>query len=161
MPKLIKLNLYHNYSTKIYTMKKYLFLFLLLPFLNGCNNDDNRSSNPFLPDYNFSININIDLPLYNDLQFTGNPVYIGQDGIGINGIIVMNTGSGYLAFEATCPNQNIASCSFLDIDGINAICPCDDVSYSLFTGIGTGGVRYPLKAYRVQVIGDNLIQVSN
>lgn len=141
-------------------MKKILFLLLVLPFLNACNNDDGNTRNPYLPDYSFSIDINTDLPLYNDLLFVGKPVYIGQAGIGINGIIVMKTGTGYSAFEATCPNQNITSCSFLEIDGINAICPCDNVEYSLFTGLGAG-VRYPLKGYRVEAIGQNIVRVYN
>ncbi len=141
-------------------MKKYILLFLLAPLLTGCNNDDNRNQNPYLPNYNFSIDINKELPLYADLNFTGNPVYINQAGIGINGIIVMNTGSGYTAFDAMCPNQNITSCSLLEIDGINAICPCDNVEYNLFTGLGAG-VQYPLKAYRVEVLGQNIIRVSN
>lgn len=141
-------------------MKKYLLLVLLLPFIKACSNDDNRNGNPHLPDYNFSINIDTDLPLYGDLVFIGKPVYIGQEGIGINGIIVMKTGSGYSAFEATCPNQAMSSCSFLEVDGIVATCPCDGVEYSLFTGLGAG-VQYPLKSYRVEVIGENIIRVSN
>lgn len=160
MPKLIKLNLYHNYLSKIYRMKKYILLLLAVIFINACSNDDGRNQNPYLPDYNFSIDINKELPLYSDLLFVGKPVYIGQQGIGISGIIVMYTGSGYTAFDATCPNQAITSCSFMDINGINAVCPCDDVEYSLFTGLGAG-VQYPLKSYRVEVVSTNIIRVYN
>ncbi|OYQ42749.1 hypothetical protein CHU92_03830 [Flavobacterium cyanobacteriorum] len=141
-------------------MKKYVVLLFALLLIAGCNNDDNNNQNPFLPNYNFSIDINKDLPLYSPLNFTGNPVFINQSGVGINGVIVMNTGSGYTAFEATCPNQNITSCSQLDIEGINAVCPCDGVEYSLFTGLGAG-VQYPLKSYRVQVVSASVIRVSN
>ena len=140
-------------------MKKYILLLLLIAFLPGCNNDDFNNNNPYLPNYNFSIDINMELPLYSQLQFTSNPVLIAQAGIGINGIIVMNTGSGYVAYEASCPNQNLASCSRLTINGINAVCPCDNTEYNLFTG--DGRLKYRLKTYRVQVTNQNMLKVYN
>jgi nitrite reductase/ring-hydroxylating ferredoxin subunit len=160
LSKLIKLNLFHNYKAKICTMKKYLFLLILLPFLMGCDKDDNtRNNNPFLPSYNFSIDINLELPTYSQLQFPSNPVRIFQAGIGIGGIVVMNTGSGFNAFEVSCPNQALSDCSTLTVSGINVKCPCDNAEYSLFTGLGPG--RYPLLQYRVDVISPTLIRVYN
>ncbi|WP_240339612.1 Rieske (2Fe-2S) protein [Flavobacterium arcticum] len=102
----------------------------------------------------------MDLPLYTNLQFTANPVYIDQAGVGITGIFVMNTGSGYVAYESTCPNQEIASCSAMTLNGIMAVCPCDESEYSLFNG-QSEGKEYPLKQYRVDVINPSLIRVSN
>ncbi|HYD91604.1 MAG TPA: hypothetical protein VEA37_08985, partial [Flavobacterium sp.] len=78
-------------------MRKYILLFLAVSLTLSCNNDDFRSNNRYLPNYNFSIDINMDLPLYNQLKFTANPVLITQAGIGINGVIVTNTGSGFSA----------------------------------------------------------------
>jgi nitrite reductase/ring-hydroxylating ferredoxin subunit len=46
------------------------------------------------------------------------------------------------------------------VEGINAVCPCDDVRYSLFTGLAEADVEYPMKPYRVQVTG-NVIRVYN
>ncbi|MGV3460675.1 MAG: Rieske (2Fe-2S) protein [Flavobacterium sp.] len=143
-------------------MKKCFTLILLtaLVFI-GCNkDDDNRNNNPFLPNYSFSIDINMELPQYASLQFAANAVYANQGGAGINDVIIMNTGSGFTAFEATCPNQPITECSFMDIQGINAICPCDDAEYSLFTGLAAGQ-QYPLKQYRVTVVSPTFIRVSN
>src|SRR5690606_35178733 len=116
-------------------MRKYLLLLLAVAFLSSCSKDDYNNNNRYLPNYAFSINIDMSLPLYSQLQYTSNPVYIGQAGIGIRGIIVMNTGGGYTAFEASCPNQELSSCSTLEINGVNAVCPCDDVEYNLFTGL--------------------------
>jgi len=140
-------------------MKKIILLLLLISILPGCSKDDYRSQNPYLPDYNFSMDINLDLPLYSRLNFTSNPVRIFQTGIGINGIIVMNTGSGFTAWEATCPNQPMSECSILEINGINAVCHCDNVEYSLFNG--QGPAQYPLKQYRVEAISPSLIRVYN
>ncbi len=142
-------------------MKKYIIVLFSVVFLSGCGSDDYNNDNRYLPNYNFSIDIDFNLPLYNSLRFPSNPVRINQAGIGINGIIVMNTGSGYVAYEATCPNQPITSCSGLTLDGINAICNCDEIAYSLFTGLPDGDVRYPLKSYRVTVTGQTSIRVYN
>lgn len=142
-------------------MKQYIFLLLLLPFLNACNKDDNDNNrNPYLPDYNFSIDIDMNLPLYSGLNFDANPVFVNQAGIGINGVWVTKTGSGYTAFEATCPNQPITECSILTRDGIILTCPCDGVEFNLFTGLGNGG-RYPLKSYRAQLVSQNIVRISN
>lgn len=142
-------------------MKKYILLFISVIFLCGCNSDDYNNNNRYLPNYNFSVDIDTNLPLYASLQFPSNPVRVSQAGIGINGIIVMNTGSGYVAYEASCPNQPLTSCSGLTINGINVVCNCDQVSYSLFTGLPDADVRYPLKPYRVQVLNQGVIRVSN
>ncbi|WP_159800346.1 hypothetical protein [Flavobacterium sp. MK4S-17] len=141
-------------------MKKYLILLVLASIFSACSNDDNRMRNPYLPDYNFSANINMELPKYTDLLYTGNAVYVDQLGVGINDVIILNTGSGYAAWEASCPNQELSSCSRLDKEGIMAICPCDEAEYSLFTGQAEGK-RYPLKSYRVEVINQTMIRVYN
>jgi len=142
-------------------MKKYILLLLVLPFITNCSKDDFNNNNKYLPNYNFSIDIDISLPLYSQLQFPSNPVRISQAGIGINGVIVTNTGSGFTAFEATCPNQAMTTCSALTINGIRAKCPCDGVEYSLFDGSANAKVQYPLKAYKVNQISANVIRISN
>lgn len=146
-------------SGKNICMKKIILFLLFLSVLPGCDKDDVRFRNPYLPDYNFSITINLDLPSYSQLNFPSNPVRIFQVGIGINGLIVMNTGSGFVAWEATCPNQPITECSILELNGINALCPCDNIEYSLFNGIGPA--QYPLKQYRVEALSPTLIRVYN
>jgi nitrite reductase/ring-hydroxylating ferredoxin subunit len=142
-------------------MRKYILLFIAIAFLSGCDKDAYNNSNKYLPNYNFSIDIDMTLALYTPLQFPANPVRINQAGIGINGIIVMNTGSGYVAYEASCPNQALTSCSGLTLDGINAVCNCDQIAYSLFTGLPSGDVQFPLKPYRVDILSDTAIRVYN
>lgn len=142
-------------------MRKYLLLLFAVALLSSCSNDDYNNNNKYLPNYGFSINIDMNLPLYTQLQYTSSPVYIGQAGIGIRGIIVMNTGGGFVAYEASCPNQELSSCSTLEINGINAVCPCDEVEYNLFTGLANADVQYPLKPYRVEIISENVIRVYN
>lgn len=140
-------------------MKKYIVLLLFATLLSGCSKDDIISRNPYLPDYGFSLDLDLSLPLYSPLNYPSNPIYVYQAGTGINGIIVMNTGSGFSAWEASCPNQPLSECSTLEINGVNAVCPCDGVEYSLFTGLGPQ--QYPLKPYRVEVLSPSVIRIYN
>lgn len=142
-------------------MKKY-FSFLVFVFLWSCNGDNFNNNNPYLPNVNFSVDINTSFPSYNALQFPSNPVYIAITGAGVQGIIVMKTGGGnsYVAWEASCPNQYPTTCSRLTISGSNAKCSCDTFLYSLFTGLCDQKNKYSLKPYRVEANG-NIIRVYN
>ena len=139
---------------------KYVVTAVCLAFILSCDSDSYRYRNRYLPDYNFSIEIDTNLPLYTPLNYTGNAVFINQAGIGINGIFVLNTGSGFAAYEASCPNQELTDCSRMELDGVIAVCPCDDVEYNLFSGQAQGQ-EYAMKPYRVQVLTETLIRVSN
>lgn len=131
-------------------------MFVVFPLFYSCNDTGFNNKNPYIPNYSFTINIDTNLPLYSNLKFVSNAVFIS--GQGARGVIVFNTGSGYNAFDAACPNQTLGACSTMTISGINAICPCDSKEYSLFTG--QGGLQYPLKQYRVEANG-NMIRVYN
>lgn len=142
-------------------MKKYILFLVTLSFIMGCSNDNFNNNNKYLPNYNFQVSVDMDLPLYSQLKFTGNAVMITNAGAGINGVIVTNTGTGYTAYEASCPNQALTSCSMLTINGIVAKCPCDNVEYFLFTGQAKTPVQYPLKPYRIQQTSQSILVISN
>ena len=144
-------------------MKKLLALFSIIMLILSCSSDSVRYKNPFIPNYGFSITIDANLPSYSKLQSAINPLLI-YDGIsGANGIIVMKiSDTDYRAWEANCPNQYPSACSRMIINGVNAKCPCDEIEYSLFNGVGVNGQgEYTMKPYRVEVLGKNLIRVSN
>tara|TARA_Y100000389_G_scaffold201328_1_gene243770 strand:+ start:820 stop:1347 length:528 start_codon:yes stop_codon:yes gene_type:complete len=89
--------------------------------------------NPYLTDVRFQREINLSLPLYNQLNFVGGSYLI--ENIGINGVLVFNlNGSSYLAWEATCPNHLPEACSKLTIEGVLVNCSCEAFQYSLATG---------------------------
>ncbi|MFI0425701.1 MAG: Rieske (2Fe-2S) protein [Flavobacterium sp.] len=140
-------------------MKKYILLVLVAVFFS-CDKENFNNKNPYLPNYAFTYNINMNLPQYNSLKFPSNAVYINAGNTGVRGVFVFNTGSGYVAFDAACPNQALSSCSTMTLNGINAICPCDDVSYSLFSGQASG-MEYPMKQYRVEQLDDFNLRVYN
>ena len=140
-------------------MKKYLLL-LLLPLIFSCEKESFTNNNPYLPNYGFNVNINMNLPQYSSLQFPSNAVYISGAGVGVRGIFVFNTGGNYVAFDAACPNQALSSSSTMTLSGIDAICPCDDVRYSLFSGQAQG-MQYPMKQYRVEQLDAVSLRVYN
>lgn len=123
----------------------------------GCTSDNFNNNNPYLPNYTFTIDINMSFPSYSSLLYPSNAIYYPNQGV--RGLIVFNTGSGYTAFDAACPNQTLSSCSTMTIKGINSLCACDSAEYSLFTG-QSAGKQYPLKQYRVEVRG-NVLRVYN
>ena len=138
-------------------MKRFLPL-LLLGFLFGCDDDGFNNHNPYIPNYDFSVDINLSLPAYNDLNYAGNAAYI--PGVGARGIYVFCISPGsYNAFDAACPNQALSSCSTMTENGISAVCACDDAEYSFYTGQAEG-MSYPMKQYRVQVM-NGVVRVYN
>jgi len=136
--------------------------------LFGCSTNSTQTQNPYLPSYSVNFDINMNLPAYVSLQQVANSIYYPNQGV--RGVVIFNAGSGYYAFDAACPNQALSSCSTmafkrfdpvdpLKIDKTTLVCPCDNAEYSLFSG-QSAGKEYPLKQYRVEVLG-NLLRVYN
>jgi nitrite reductase/ring-hydroxylating ferredoxin subunit len=137
-------------------MKKSVWLFVLFLAFISCSDNGPVNTNPFIPNYTFTVDINMNLPSYSKLLYPSNAVYYA--GKGVKGLIIFNTGSGYTAFDAACPNQTPSTCSPMTIDGIDAVCSCDNKTYSLFSG--QGSLQYPMKQYRVEVNG-NVLRIYN
>jgi len=139
--------------------KIFVVLVISMLFIT-CDDGRSRERNPNVPLYNFTIEINIDLPQYNSLLYPSNAVLINSVGAGTNGIIVFNAGGNYRAYEANCPDQTLITCSQLQINGIRAICPCDELEYNLFTGLPTTQGDYAMIPYRIEQIG-NILRIWN
>lgn len=143
-------------------MKKILLGLIISVYFVGCSTDDNnRINNPNLPDINFRIQLNLDLPEYNNLQFPGNSYSTYSNGI--KGIVVYNiNNSQYTAFELSDPNHPPSDCSAMQVTGIIAKCQCEDGNeYNIVTGELTEGEgQYTLKPYRIERRG-NVIEVYN
>ena len=142
-------------------MKRISPIFLLILTFLSCSSDDELRRNPYLPHLNFSINFDLSLPEYNQLNFPGNK-FITHN-YGINGIVIYNfDNTQYMAFELTDPNHVPQSCSKLKVEATYATCSCDDGNkYEIITGQPIAGEgKYTLKPYRVERVG-NVLRVSN
>ncbi|MEY4433526.1 MAG: hypothetical protein RLZZ44_1660 [Bacteroidota bacterium] len=137
-------------------MKNRFVFFVFVLLLISCSDNGPVNKNPYIPNTTFTVDINMNLPLYSNLQYPSNAVYFA--GKGVKGLLIFNTGSGYNAFDAACPNQSLSACSTMTISGIDAVCSCDGKTYSLFTG--QGSLQYPMKQYRVEVNG-NVLRIYN
>ena len=138
------------------------FCTVVLFICMGCSKDNNSNPNcNFLVNLNVFTSLNLNLSQYNQLTFPNNPVYVPNEGNG--GIIVNNTGTGFVAFDAADPNHIFSNCSVLSINGLEGVCGCNDANkYSLFTGqpLEDSELRCGLKAYFVEINGNTLF-VSN
>ena len=139
-------------------MKAVKFYFIIgLILISGCakNNIDNRCN--YLLNLDIYYEINLNLPQYSELNFISNSVYIPN--VGNGGIIVVNSGLGYLAWDAADPNRTNLPCSVLTISGLEATSNCaEQNTYSLITGQSIGvALTCSLKPYRVESSGNILI----
>ncbi|MGY5849098.1 hypothetical protein [Salegentibacter sp. F14] len=143
-------------------MKNILLSLLTSVLLAGCSpEENNRINNPNLPDLNFRIQLSLDLPEYNNLQYPGNSYSTYTEGI--KGIVIYNiNNSQYTAFELSDPNHPPNNCSAMQVTGITAKCQCEDGNeYNIVTGELTAGKgEFTLKPYRIERIG-NVIEVYN
>ena len=140
-------------------MKK-IIISLLISLIFSCEKDEVSSQCRYLANIGVNYEVNLNLPQYNQLNFISNSVYIPN--IGNGGIIVTNSGTGYLAWDASDPNRIPTSCSTMTINGLECVSNCpDENSYSLITGQSLGiALECGLKAYRVEINGSNLF-ISN
>ncbi len=73
----------------------------------------------------------INLATHNDLSVPGNYEVFAK---GYTGIIVMNNGNGFYAFDTCCPYEAQAGCTVTPDDSGIATCSCCGSQYSLFGG---------------------------
>ena len=132
-------------------------LLLLIIFIFSCSSNINDSRCNFLLNLDIYYEVNLNLPQYSDLNFVSNSVYVPD--VGNGGIIIVNSGTGFLAWDASDPNHEILPCSILNINGLEAPSSCaQHNTYSLITGQSVGSVlNCTLKAYRVESVGNVLI----
>ena len=145
-------------------MQKYFYYVLIISVLlsnSSCSDDDNVFNNPFLANVSVNFTADLSLPQYNQLNFAGNAVY--QSNVGNAGVIIVNTGSQFLAWDAADPNLAPEPCTTLQIDGLEAVSTCPDPNrYNLINGqpTDTEGLEYTLLNYRVTE-GNGVLQVTN
>jgi nitrite reductase/ring-hydroxylating ferredoxin subunit len=148
---------------KFFQMKKIVYLILTLTVIFSCSDDEElRRNNPNLLDVNVNFTVHTNLPQFNSLNFPSDPVYVGNQGNG--GIFLMNTGSGYVAWDAIDPNHaRNENCTSMQLNGLRLVCECEENTYDLFTGnfIEGENLQYTLYNYRINKIGEGELQVSN
>ncbi|OYU97661.1 MAG: hypothetical protein CFE21_05055 [Bacteroidetes bacterium B1(2017)] len=152
------------------------FLVLLAAFaFTTCKKDAKNVSNlDFFTQVQVDFYINLDLPLYADLNFANGYVYEKNYGYKTRGVIVYNTGftgpDQFVAFDRSCPYKVDSSCSYVSVDSSTLYFRCGQ-----YNGVGgkfnpccnskfvasngsqmSGPADRPLHAYYVSVLGRQL-----
>ncbi|SMC74827.1 Rieske (2Fe-2S) protein [Moheibacter sediminis] len=106
---------------------------LTIGISNSCSEDDGQIS--CNPQYNVFASINLALPLYSELQNPNGWAYIQGEGAGTRGIIVVNTGQGFRAYDRNAPHICPNTQSTIEVrDAIKMYCPHDGAEWILLTG---------------------------
>lgn len=106
---------------------------ILTGFLMSCRDDDGQKS--CNPEYVIAASININLPLYSELESRG-WTYVDGEGTGTKGIIVVKMTNGtYKAYDRNAPHICPTPNSRLEVeDDIKLYCPEDGAEWILLTG---------------------------
>ncbi len=133
-----------------------LALLFCITMISCSKNDINNDNCKFLLNVGVNVSVNLNLPQYSQLQFISNSVYISN--VGNKGVIVTNSGTGFLAWDAADPNHAQQSCSVLSGTGLEGTCGCTDAkTYSFITGQSLGSaLPCTLNRYRVEQSGNTL-----
>lgn len=144
-------------------MKKLITSFFIAYTVLSCSTTGGGDNgNPNIRKVSFSRVINTNLPAFSSILITGNTIFISNnnDGTGIKGVHIINTGAGFLAWEASCPNHLPNTCSTTLAKGITVTCQCEQYEYNLFTGQILSQSNQPLfnlVPYGIKKEGSNLV----
>ncbi len=145
-------------------MKKIVFL-IGITLIFSCSSDDGPN-NPFLPSVFVDFQINLNLPIYDPLEFPGGIFVERTAGRGIKGVIIYNQdGNQFFAYELSDPNLDPnLPCSTLTVTGSRASSDCDgNENIYEITSLGQqvkGEGGFPLLQYRIRRDG-NTLTVTN
>ncbi|MCY0979211.1 hypothetical protein PGH12_15085 [Chryseobacterium wangxinyae] len=117
--------------------------------INSCNTREDTVS--CFPNSPISVNLNLNLAAYNNLNYVGQPVYIDEQQSGTRGLIVVRVQDSPVSFKVydrnaphLCPESNTT----LEIkDNISIVCPKDNATWILITGQPTAVSSVPPKTY--------------
>lgn len=142
-------------------MKKIVLAVICVFVLIACSEDSYHYYNPYLPDTQVSLSVNLNLPTYAPLNYVNNSVI--EYSQGYNGVIIHHSPVGFVAYEATCSNHTISPNSALNVRGEIATCNHCDRQYFLLTGQPTSETetsQYHLKPFHVNQQG-NILRITN
>ncbi|HUH35476.1 MAG TPA: hypothetical protein VL022_06575 [Moheibacter sp.] len=136
-----------------------LVLMGLISFASACKDDDGqRSCNP---EYVISAFINVNLPLYSNVENRG-WTYVSTEGTGTRGIIVVKLPNNrYKAYDRNAPHLCPSPNSTLEVvDDIKLYCPEDGAEWILLTGEPIKIANRSPRVYQAVRVGD-IISIAN
>lgn len=131
------------------------FVFIILTLLN-CQSDDGTVS--CVPSYTISKSINLSMPLYVNLNNPGGWIYLEGINTGSRGLIVVNTGVGYKAYDRNAPHICPTGKSTIYVkDNLKMVCDEDGSEWILTTGQPTKVANRSPRTFQVIANGNQLL----
>ena len=141
---------------KIATMKSSLYILSISLLITSCN-----SKEDYIQEVYVNIDVDLNLPLYSDLQVSGNSMFIEG---GVEGIIIYHgVGDDYKVYDRNCTYEPSLSCSYIDsVSSGIAYCGCCASAFLLAQDgeVANSPALLPLKKYYFSLSGDQMI-ISN
>ena len=141
---------------KIAIMKSSLYILIISLLLASCNSKDN-----YIAEVSVYILVDLNLPLYSDLQVSGNSIFIEG---GVEGIIIYHrVGSDYEVYDRNCSYEPSLACSYIDsVSSGIAYCGCCTSAFLLAQdgAAANSPALLPLKKYYWTYEG-NMMKISN
>ncbi|ADX68212.1 hypothetical protein [Weeksella virosa] len=143
-------------------MKQFIrFLFFFSTFFvssifSSCESD---THNDCVPRVNVSLTLNTNLPEYSVLNSPGRWIYVGGEGAGTRGLIIVSIGNDrYKAWDRNaphlCPDVNT---TLEVVDGIKIVCPKDGAEWNINTGQPIKIANRPPMEYNAFRSGNTLV----
>ncbi|MDP9956762.1 MULTISPECIES: hypothetical protein [Epilithonimonas] len=145
--------------------KKIALLFTLfliissLSIINSCRERDDTVS--CFPDSVISVQLNLSLPQYYELQTVGGWIYIAEQQSGTRGLIVVRTTSGFKVYDRNAPHLCPDADTTLEVkNGTAVYCPKDGAEWILITGQPSKVAKTAPKTYGYNY-ANNILSIYN
>ena len=124
-----------------------LLAFSALKTLNSCSNREETTS--CFPNQFISVQLNISLPAYYQLQNVGGWVYISEQQSGTRGLIIYRaSATSFKIYDRNAPHICPDTNTTLEVEGGTlVICKKDNAKWFLNSGAPASVSPYPLKQY--------------
>ena len=124
-----------------------LLAFSALKTLNSCSNREETTS--CFPNQFISVQLNISLPAYYQLQNVGGWVYISEQQSGTRGLIIYRaSATSFKIYDRNAPHICPSTDTTLEVEnGSLVICKKDNAKWFLNSGAPASISPYPLKQY--------------
>ena len=141
-------------------LNKVILVCVFAGLFQGCNSDDGTVS--CVPNTIVNVSININLPLYSNLNNPGGWVYVDGATAGSRGLIVVRTASSFKAYDRNAPHICPGAETTLYVkNDISIVCDADNSEWILLTGQPTKVANRAPRTYQVYVNANGTLTITN
>ena len=141
-------------------LNKVILVCVFASLFQGCNSDDGVVN--CVPNTIVNVSINMNLPLYSNLNNPGGWVYVDGATAGSRGLIVVRTASGFKAYDRNAPQSCPGAETTLYVkNDISIVCDADNSEWILLTGQPTKVANRAPRTYQVYVNANGTLTITN